>query len=453
MKNILAVICFIFTINLTYSQWVPYTNFPTTNRVGGVSIPGTNSNYVYVATFNASNPNQTLLVKSTNRGNTWLTLNTFPPFFSYPSSIAFYSNEEGIALGTNMIIATTNGGNSWGVLYVAPDTVVLENFAISPNTSIFWAIGNKITGTGLGNPVLIRSSNFPSGPFVRLTLPQTYNNYQLTGLCVKGNSTCLISTNEHPPVFLKTINTGENWSLISAGNNDREIWDMIRYDLNDDVIAVGGNMNCLTIYNSTDFGETWLQTMDIQNVNGPFRAVGAPFEFIRNRMYSVGHNGTIYATTNSGQNWFKQISNLTSNLKWITKSYPDGLFAVTWGDFESNSDSSNSISQMQFTTNGGSPIGIQLINSEIPNTFSLSQNYPNPFNPVTKIRFDVPRSENVMIKVYDMLGKEITTLVNQQLQPGTYETDWDATGYSSGIYYYKMISGNFTQTKIMVLVK
>ncbi len=87
--------------------------------------------------------------------------------------------------------------------------------------------------------------------------------------------------------------------------------------------------------------------------------------------------------------------------------------------------------------------------------FLLHQNYPNPFNPSTRIRFEIPNGEyNITrITVYDVLGKEIRTLVNENLRPGIYETSFDANGLSSGIYFYKMSSGNFTSTKKLVVLK
>jgi hypothetical protein len=110
-------------------------------------------------------------------------------------------------------------------------------------------------------------------------------------------------------------------------------------------------------------------------------------------------------------------------------------------------------------------IGIQNISTEIPSRFSLSQNYPNPFNPETKIKFDIPLSRGVSegrgvlvrLVIYDILGKEIATLVNEQLKPGTYEVEWSATcggsNYPSGVYFYKLIANEFTETKKMVLIK
>ncbi len=97
--------------------------------------------------------------------------------------------------------------------------------------------------------------------------------------------------------------------------------------------------------------------------------------------------------------------------------------------------------------------------SGIPGTFSLSQNYPNPFNPATKIRYSIPQSSNVVIKVFDILGNEIETLVNEEKPTGEYEVDFNSLsasggqGLTSGIYFYKLQAGSFVQTKKMILMK
>ncbi len=98
-------------------------------------------------------------------------------------------------------------------------------------------------------------------------------------------------------------------------------------------------------------------------------------------------------------------------------------------------------------------IGINIISNEVPFGFSLSQNYPNPFNPSTVIKFQVPSSSSVKIVVFDALGREVATLVNEQLQAGTYEVDWDATNYPSGVYFYKLIADNFSQNRKMIIIK
>lgn len=99
-------------------------------------------------------------------------------------------------------------------------------------------------------------------------------------------------------------------------------------------------------------------------------------------------------------------------------------------------------------------VGINQSGTETPpDHFELNQNYPNPFNPTTQFGFRIADFGLVRLTVFDAIGREIEVLVNQQLQPGTYEVDWDASSYPSGVYYYRLESGNFTETKKMVLIK
>jgi hypothetical protein len=98
-------------------------------------------------------------------------------------------------------------------------------------------------------------------------------------------------------------------------------------------------------------------------------------------------------------------------------------------------------------------IGINPVSSEIPGSFRLYQNYPNPFNPVTNIKFDIPKSSPVKIAVYDISGREISTLVNEQLSAGSYDINWNGSEHASGVYFYKLETGSFTEVKKMVLVK
>jgi len=97
-------------------------------------------------------------------------------------------------------------------------------------------------------------------------------------------------------------------------------------------------------------------------------------------------------------------------------------------------------------------IGIKPI-SNIATEYSLSQNYPNPFNPFTIINFTIPVTQYVTLKIYDILGREVRSLINTDLTPGEYEIEFDATGLSSGMYYYCLKAGEFVAVKKMVLVK
>jgi hypothetical protein len=99
------------------------------------------------------------------------------------------------------------------------------------------------------------------------------------------------------------------------------------------------------------------------------------------------------------------------------------------------------------------PIEVRQISNIIPKHFELVGNYPNPFNPNTRIVFDVPKSADVRITVFDVLGREVATLINKKLAPGKYEVDFNGTNLPSGIYFYRLTSANYSQTKKMALVK
>lgn len=99
------------------------------------------------------------------------------------------------------------------------------------------------------------------------------------------------------------------------------------------------------------------------------------------------------------------------------------------------------------------PSAINPISSEIPNNYVLGQNYPNPFNPRTTVEFSVPTTGFTTLKVYNILGKEVGTYVNENVKAGKYFVTIDGTNLSSGIYYYTLTSGDFSQTKRMTLVK
>jgi hypothetical protein len=92
-------------------------------------------------------------------------------------------------------------------------------------------------------------------------------------------------------------------------------------------------------------------------------------------------------------------------------------------------------------------------NSDVPTEFVLAQNYPNPFNPSTSIRFNVPKLSHVKMVIYDVVGREVATLVNEMKQPGSYEAVFNAENFASGVYFYRFEAGDFTDVKKMVLIK
>jgi hypothetical protein len=107
------------------------------------------------------------------------------------------------------------------------------------------------------------------------------------------------------------------------------------------------------------------------------------------------------------------------------------------------------------TTNGGGNfvIGIEPGSNFVPHTFELFQNYPNPFNPVTSIGYQIPEPGQVKIVIFDVLGRELQTLVNEFKPAGRYDVHWDAAMFSSGVYFYKISAGDFTRSRKLILIK
>jgi len=178
------------------------------------------------------------------------------------------------------------------------------------------------------------------------------------------------------------------------------------------------------------------------------------------------------------ESWQKEVAGCLKNLRIALP--PAGLDSVNWQLIARDSLNLNlrkAFWNYQMVTNDRSlgmhnpaltiqvllasklyAVGVQQNGTEIPVKFELSQNYPNPFNPSTKINFSLPKAEQVTLKIYDITGKEIVTLVNQKYTAGKYTTDWmgtDANGkaVSSGVYFYKIVAGNYIETKRMVFLK
>jgi hypothetical protein len=102
----------------------------------------------------------------------------------------------------------------------------------------------------------------------------------------------------------------------------------------------------------------------------------------------------------------------------------------------------------------GVTVGIEEFdNSIMPEGYSLDQNYPNPFNPTTTIEISIPKSEYVTLKIYNLLGQELATLVSEKLKAGNYKFSWDARELASGVYMYKMKTGEFTGIRKMILLR
>ena len=226
----------------------------------------------------------------------------------------------------------------------------------------------------------------------------------------------------------------------------------------------------------------WVQT------NGPFG--GAVYCFAKsgtNLFAGTEGEGGVFLSTNNGNSWTAVNNGLTNQYVLALAVSETNLFAGTEGGgvFLSTNNGNSWINKNQgfhtITTVSSlliannyifagtfyqsvwrrsyqEIIGIKNISVEIPTKYYLSQNYPNPFNPTTNIRFEIPRTSIVKLFVYDILGKEVATLVNEKLGVGSYEVVWPApsgntSGYPSGVYFYKLITDGFVDVKKMLLIK
>jgi len=255
-----------------------------------------------------------------------------------------------------------------------------------------------------------------------------------------------------------SADNGTNWTEISDGLPERWVTRVAVDPTNEDIVYV--TFNGLKwrdpqphVFRSTDKGSTWT---DISS-NLPDAPVNAfavdPVD--PTRLY-LGNDVGMYVSFNSGQNW------------WVLG---EGLPILPIGDIEIHPTTRELVAG----TYGRSmyKIDLNLIPTNVESSepvlagFKLEQNYPNPFNPSTKIKYEIPASLNpsserspsdkggtlTILKVYDVLGKEITTLVNSEQSAGVYEIEFDASELSSGIYIYQLRAGSLMQTKKMVLIR
>jgi hypothetical protein len=120
-----------------------------------------------------------------------------------------------------------------------------------------------------------------------------------------------------------------------------------------------------------------------------------------------------------------------------------------------NSAGSSDVFVAVLSTDGSFPTSVDshISHRQHPNTVNLGQNYPNPFNPVTTVEFSILKSEVAILKVCDLLGRELATLVNEVKEPGTHTVQWDASGVASGIYFYRLTAGSFAETKKAILTR
>lgn len=235
------------------------------------------------------------------------------------------------------------------------------------------------------------------------------------------------------------------------------------------------------VYYSSDNGNTWMQSL-LNNLYVNSLA------FKDSVLYAGTVNNGIYCTNNYGLNWVQTGLNSSTVFSLLVKdsvifagTYDNGVYistdnGYTWiqknqGFYTLNvsvsalhsKDNSIFAGQYNYTPNAGYKciyrrsfseiISIKKISSNVTDKYILYQNYPNPFNPATKIKFQINDSKHTALNVYDMLGRKIVSLVNGYMTKGIYEVEFNAEDLPSGIYFYRLVVNNFSETRKLILLK
>lgn len=382
------------------------------------------------------------ILKTTNGGLTWTSKTTE---LRELRRVYFININYGWACGRDSsIIKTTDGGNTW-ISKMVGDLIDCVFFI---NKDIGWAAGWSIYKTNDGgetwsiqssedfalNDIFFTDEN--NGVAVGGSVYQ-YGDYGSLVRTTNGGDTWIPQLDEYGGYLLNDLHQLNGVFFIDANNG----W------------AVGGTQIQLVqgkyvetdlILKTTDGGKTW-----IDKPSGTPHALYSVYFTDANNGWAVGGYGTVLKTTNGGENWMLQTSGTSIQLNAIFfAGNKNGIIVGNNG-------------KILRTTNGSETSVPDNQEDKVPSHFLLSQNYPNPFNPSTKIKYSIPIVETmhasslqlVQLKVYDILGREVATLVNETEAPGNYEVNFNASNLASGVYFYRLKAGNYISTKKLILLK
>ncbi len=350
------------------------------------------------------------------------------------------------------VFRSVNNGGSW---------TAVNSGLTNLNISSFGKLGTYLfTGTLEG---VFRSEN-SGGSWIHVSSGLTEE--KVFALLVNG--TDLFAGTWGGGVF-RSNNNGNSWSFCGIPNSN--IYSLIASGTNIFAGTIGSG-----IYLSTNNGSSW---NPVNSGLPPTTIVISDIALCGTIVYLGTWGNGVFRSTNNGSTW--QSTALTSDTIMTLISSGNNLIAGTRsGIVVSSNNGASWIVKDQGFNAAPNVLALRVVNNymfagteehkvwrrslsevfavknistEVPDAFTLSQNYPNPFNPKTIITFELPKTELVSLTVYDELGREIETLVNEQLHAGTYEVDWNASNYPSGVYFYTMRTEGYTETKRMILIK
>lgn len=349
------------------------------------------------------------LYYSTDNGFTWNWLNGAP----FDAITVRGNNMFG---GINALYESTDFGKTWSILN--------QHNLLFGITSIAVNDSNIYVGTFYNG---LWTSNDNGTSFVRDSSGLYQSNSVNTILISDTN---VLAGTSNSGIYL-SANNGKSWKQSNNGLANLDVHSLISNFGN----ILAGTDN--GVFLSSDNGSSWIQVN-----NGLTDDTVYSFAWVANYVFCGTNNGGIFATTNYGGNWTPIADSLTS--------YNISALALSGNNILAGSSNGSlwyrTVANM-FTT------GVNDKPNNVPDKYSLYQNYPNPFNPTTTISYELPKSSFVTLKVYDIIGREITTLVNEQKNAGTYQAKFDGSRFASGVYFYRLQAGTFTLVKKFVLMK
>ena len=367
-----------------------------------------------------------LFKKTTNGGTNWTNL-SFPTTQFNLNAVHFFNANTGLlASDSDTIYRTVNGTQNWSEkIYIG---IQVFDFQFFDSLNGYASGNNRFAKTTNGGLNWTVSTIQSSGQIFFINQNTGWTLYYI------GSGTSAI---------LKTTNAGTNWQTQYTATDFKNLYDIFFADENTGY-ACGYRHNILK---TTNGGINWVAQTEQSSAQGLYSIyfINANSGWAVGDYYTTTNTSTYY-TTNGGINWLNTNGIISGRLNRVKiNNSPVGYTA-------------GSNQTMYRTTNAGGLTGITFDPEVTPSKYSLSQNYPNPFNPVTKIKFSVPLvngeiNRMVQLKIYDIMGREVQTLVNESLQPGTYEVTFNGLNLNSGVYFYRITSENFSETKSMLLIK
>ena len=375
------------------------------------------------------------ILRTTDSGTNWINQSSGTSL--HLNDVCFPDENNGWIVGfgndwgptdSSIILHTTDGGISWLQQTTFVGTILLDLCFADANNG--WAVGAEYSGDGDG--VILRTTDGGVNWVTSIIQPMT--GYFHSVYFIDSNTGWACGSNDG--LIVKTTNGGISWfnQLYSSYKGYRYIY----FSDENNGWALSGD----ELIHSTDGGNTWTVQIPYNSTNS-----FASLKFFDSNNGLIisndfgDQNSRILKTSNGGSTWYPMYA---GSHRWLNEFYFEDL-NYGWIVGENGT--------ILHTTNGGVSFVEEEEIDEIPTEFLLSQNYPNPFNPITKIKYSVPNSSQVVIKVIDILGNEIETLVNEEKPVGTYEVTWYAEGLPSGVYFYQLCAGSYIETKKMILLK